>query len=96
MITQSNEKIKKHLPPTLHLRLHSPRAHKSAPRPHNQRKVMRPQLRVRVRRVSIRKPRTRKNRTALDPRVQALLTQRETLEMGEVVFFRRAAVEACY
>ena len=93
MITQSNEKIKKHLPPTFHLRLHSPRAHKSAPRPHNQRKVMRPQLRVRVRCVNIREPRTRKNRAAVDPRVQALLAQRKTLEMGEVVFFRGAAVE---
>lgn len=91
MITQSNKKIEKHLPPTLHLRLHSPRAHKSAPRPHNQRKVMRPQLRLRIRRISVREPRTGKNRAALDPRVQALLTQRETLKMGEVVFFRCAA-----
>lgn len=93
MITQSNKKIKEQLPPTLHLRLHSPTAHKSAPRPHNQRKVMRAQLRLRIRRVSVREPRTRKYRAALDPGVQALLAQRETLEMREVVFFCCAAVE---
>lgn len=91
MITHRNKKIKKELPPLLHLRLHSPTPHERRPRPHNQRKVMRPQLRFRVRRIGIRIPRTRQDSTTLNARMQALFAERQTLQMGKVIFLRCAA-----
>ena len=89
MITHRNKKIKKELPPLLHLRLHSPTPHESRPRPNNKRQIMRPQLRLRIRRIRIRKPRTRKNSTTLNPRMQSLFPQRQPLQSRQTVFLRR-------
>lgn len=53
---------------------------------------MRPQLRIRLRRVGVRIARTGQDRGTLDARVQTLFAERQTLEGGEGVFFRGAAV----
>lgn len=55
---------------------------------------MRPQLGLRVRRVGVCEARTRQNSTTLDTRVEALLAQRQPLQMGEVVFLCGAAVSS--
>lgn len=87
MITHSNEKIKKQLPTPLHLHLHRPTTLKRPSRPDDQRQVMRPQLRLRLRRVGVCEPRTRQDRAALDPRVEALFAEREALQCWEVVCY---------
>lgn len=53
---------------------------------------MRPQLRLRIRRIRIGKPRTRQNRTTLNPRMQSLLPQRQTLQARQTVFLRRTTI----
>lgn len=92
MITHRNKQIKKQLPTLLHLHLHRPTPLKRRPTPDNQRQVMRPELRLGIRRVSVGIPRARKDRAALDTRVQALFAKREAFEGLQGVFFCCAAV----
>lgn len=47
---------------------------------------MRPQLRVRIRRISVCEPRARQDRVALDTSVEALFAECEALQAGEIVF----------
>ena len=67
VIAHRDKKIKEQLPAPLHLHLHRPAPLESAPTPDDQRQIMRPQLRIAVRRVRVREPRTRQYRRALDP-----------------------------
>lgn len=94
MIAHGNKQIKKQPPPALHLHLHRPAPLKRRPAPDDQRQIMRPELRIAVRRVRIRVPRARQDRRTLDPRLQALFAQREPLQLVEAVLFCRA-VEQC-
>lgn len=93
MITHRHKKIKKHLPPTLHLHLHSPTVLKRPPTPDNQRKIMRTQLRLGVWRVRIGISRTGEDRAALDARVEALFTEGEAFQRLDTVFFGGAAAQ---
>lgn len=73
MITHRNKKIKEQFPSLLHLHLHRAAPLKSRPAPNNKRKVMRPQLGLVVRCIRVCVARTREDRAALDPSMQALL-----------------------
>lgn len=92
MITQSNKKIKKQQPPTLHLHLHSPTPHERRPRPNNQRQIMRSQPRLCIWCVGVCKARTGQDRAAGYVCVQALFSEGEALEDWEVVLLGGAAV----
>ena len=86
VITHRDKKIKEQLPAPLHLHLHRAAPLERAPTPDDQGQVMRPQLRIAVRRVRIREPRTRQDRRALDPALQTLLPQRDPFEFIQPVF----------
>lgn len=89
--TSQEQRDKNSQPPTpLHLHLHRPTPLKRRPAAYNQRQIVRPQLRIAVRRIGIREPRTSQDGRALDPRLQALLSQRKPLELIEPVLLRRA------
>lgn len=90
MITKSNKKIKKQLSSFLHLQLHSPTPLECAPRPNDKRKVMRPQLGLRVWSISVSVSRTGQDRAARDAGMQALFAQGQTLQRGEVVLLSGA------
>lgn len=94
MITKSHKQIKKQLPPLLHLHLHSPTSLKRTPGPNNKREIMRPQLRLRIRGISVCISRTGEDSAARDAGVEALLAECESLERWEVVLLS-GAVDCC-
>ena len=93
VIAHRHKKIKEQLPAALHLHLHRPAPLERAPTPDDQRQVMRPQLRIAVRRVRVRKPRTRQYRCALDPALQTLLPQREPFQFVQSVLLGGAVYQ---
>lgn len=55
---------------------------------------MRPKLRIRIRRIRIRIPRTRQDGTALNPRLQSLFSQRQPLQLFQSISIR-CAIKHC-
>lgn len=89
MITHGHKQIKEQAPTPLHLRLHGPAPLERRPRPNNQRQIMRPQLTITLRRVRIRIPRTAQYRPTTNPHLQALLPQRQPLQLLQPIPIRR-------
>lgn len=94
MIAHRNKKIKEQLPTPLHLILHRPAPLKRVPAPDDQSQIMRPELRITVRRIGIRISCRRQDRRTLYPALQALLPQRQPLQLVQAVFLR-GAVHQC-
>lgn len=93
MIAQRNKQIKEKLPPTLHLYLHGPAPLKGLATSNDQGEVVGAEARVRVRRVVIGIPRAAQDGRHLDAALQALLAQRERLELVEAVLLCRAVYD---
>lgn len=74
-----------HHPTFFHLHLHRPAPLERRPTPDDQSQVMCPQLRIIVRGIRIRISRARKNSTALYPRLQPLLPQRQPLQVVQAI-----------
>ena len=91
MVTHSNKQIKEQLPTSLHLHLHSPTPLKRTPASNDQRQVMRPQLRVRIRCIGVCISRARQDRVALDTCMQPLFTECKALEGWKIIFLSGAA-----
>lgn len=86
MINQRNKQIKKQRRPTLlHLHLHRTTAFERTATTNDEREVVRPQLGVASGRVGVGEAGGGEDGAALHAGLQALLFQREALEVGEVV-----------
>lgn len=90
MIAHRDKQIKEQLPPALHLHLHRPAPLERAPTPDDQSQIVCPQLRITVRRIGIRIPRTGQDRRALDATLQPLLPQRQPLQLLQPILLRGA------
>ena len=85
MVAHGDKEVEEELPSGLHLHLHRAAALEGGPTPDDERQVVRPHLRVRVGRVRVGEPGAREDGAALDARLQALLAQRQPLELVQPV-----------
>lgn len=86
MIAEGNEQVEEELGAAIeHLELHGTAPLEGAAAPDDEGKVVRPQLGVGVGRISVGVPGRRQYGAALNARLQALLSQRDTLELLEPV-----------
>lgn len=93
VITHGDEQVKKQGTAILHFSLHGAAALEGPAAADDKRQVVRPQLRVVVRRVGIGVTGGCKDRAALDAVLEALLAQGESFELVETVLFGRAAAD---
>lgn len=85
MVAHRHEQVKEQFSPHLHLHLHGSTTLECFPAADDQSEVMSAQPRVIVRCVLVGIPSTAQNDADLDPALQALLAQRELLELLEAV-----------
>jgi len=90
MVAQRDEQIEEEFPTTLHLRLHGAAPLKRLATSDDQGQVVSAEARVRVRRVVVRVARAAQDRADLDAALQALLAQRQRLQLLEPVAPRGA------
>lgn len=87
IIAHGNKEIKEQLSALFHLHLHGAAPFEGRPTADDQGEVVRPQLRVGVRGVSVRVTGAGEDGAALDTGLQALFTESQAFERGEVVAF---------
>ena len=85
VVAHGDKEVKKELPSGLHLHLHGATALEGGPTSDDERQVVRPHLRVRVGRIGVGEAGACEDGAALDARLQALLAQRQPLELVESV-----------
>jgi len=96
MITQRNEQVKEKFPTTLHFHLHSATPLKRLATPNNQREIMSAEPRIRVRRIVICIASRSQDGGYLDPTLQTLLAQRQSLELIEPVLLGRTVYDSVF
>lgn len=94
MITHGYKQVKEQFPPHLHFHLHGSTTLECFPATDDECEIMSAQPRITVRRVLVGIPCATQDGADLDPALQALLAQRELLELFEAVAVR-SAVHGC-